>query len=601
MGCPHTPLPLFCFPSLSSAMSTPAPDVSELQAAVDASAAAVNQQADAVRALKAKAKEGNADKVRTERGGADRRRARGEKERAAWTEGAWDAAHSSRRMTWTRSAHSQRCMWSAGSTAAPQESTTSPPPAARPSPPPLPTPAPLSSHQAAVDAQIARLKDLKLSAETAQAAYEAVAGRTSASSAEAFRAAVANALERRLFYLPSFKIYGAVAGFYDYGPPGCAVKANITQAWRAHFVLEEGMLEVECPAVTPEAVLRASGHVDRFTDLMVSDTVTGDCHRADHLLEEALERALADTAKPLTPHQREEARTLLATVEELTADGLGEALARYSVAAPDTGNALSKPYAFNLMFKTSIGPRGDAVGYLRPETAQGIFVNFKDLLYFNGNRLPFAAAQIGQSYRNEINPRAGLLRVREFTQAEIEHFCNPDDKAHPKFAGAIAALTPLLFSRALQMGEAKVAEPMALGEAVAAGIIANETLAYFIGRTWLFFTKVTERGRGRERQERWGWKIGRENNPPTHPLSLFLSLSLSLSLFSSLSFSGRHRPGPPALPPAPGPRDGALRGGLLGRGGPDLVRLDRVRGPGRPVCLRPDCPRSRDEGRPHRL
>ena len=351
--------------------------------------------------------------------------------------------------------------------------------------------------KSAVDAEIARLKDLKLAAEAAQASYEAVAGRTSASSAEAFRAAVANALERRLFYLPSFKIYGAVAGFYDYGPPGCAVKANITQAWRAHFVLEEGMLEVECPAVTPEAVLKASGHVDRFTDLMVSDTVTGDCHRADHLLEEALEKALADTANPLTPHQREEARTLLATVEELTADGLGEALARYSVAAPDTGNPLSKPYAFNLMFKTSIGPRGDAVGYLRPETAQGIFVNFKDLLYYNGNRLPFAAAQIGQSYRNEINPRAGLLRVREFTQAEIEHFCNPDDKAHPKFAGVVADLAPLLFSRALQMGEAKVAEPMALGEAVAAGIIANETLAYFIGRTWQFFTKVKMEREGR--------------------------------------------------------------------------------------------------------
>lgn len=348
---------------------------------------------------------------------------------------------------------------------------------------------------------------MKLAAETAQASYEAVAGRTSASSAEAFRAAVANALERRLFYLPSFKIYGAVAGFYDYGPPGCAVKANITQAWRAHFVLEESMLEVECPAVTPEAVLKASGHVDRFTDLMVSDTVTGDCHRADHLLEEALEKALADTAKPLTPHQREEARTLLATVEELTADGLGEALARYSVSAPDTGNALSPPYAFNLMFKTSIGPRGDAVGYLRPETAQGIFVNFKDLLYYNGNRLPFAAAQIGQSYRNEINPRAGLLRVREFTQAEIEHFCNPDDKAHPKFQ-SIAGLSPLLFSRALQMGAAKVAEPMSLGEAVGLGIIANETLAYFIGRTWQFFTKVYKRERreGKKMGEDVGWR-----------------------------------------------------------------------------------------------
>ena len=249
------------------------------------------------------------------------------------------------------------------------------------------------------------------------------------------------------------------------------------------------MLEVECPAVTPEAVLKASGHVDRFTDFMVSDAATGDCHRADHLLEDALQKLLDDDDAALTPHQREEARELLATVEELTADGLGDALEKYSVKAPETGNALSRPYAFNLMFRTSIGPRGDQVGYLRPETAQGIFVNFRDLLYYNGNRLPFAAAQIGQSYRNEISPKAGLLRVREFTQAEIEHFCSPDDKSHPKFA-SVADLSPLLFSRELQMGAEKVAKPMSLRQAVADRVIANETLAYFIGRTHLFMLAV---------------------------------------------------------------------------------------------------------------
>lgn len=86
------------------------------------------------------------------------------------------------------------------------------------------------------------------------------------------------------------------------------------------------------------------------------------------------------------------------------------------------------------------------MGYLRPETAQGIFVNFRDLLYYNGGKLPFAAAQIGNSYRNEISPRAGLLRVREFTQAEIEHFVNGDDKRHPKFS-LVADLRPLLYSR----------------------------------------------------------------------------------------------------------------------------------------------------------
>lgn len=92
---------------------------------------------------------------------------------------------------------------------------------------------------------------------------------------EAFRALLTNVLERRLFFLPSFKIYGGVAGFYDFGPPGCAIKQNVQQFWRKHFVLEEAMLEVECPAVTTEPVLQASGHVERFTDFMVTDIKTG--------------------------------------------------------------------------------------------------------------------------------------------------------------------------------------------------------------------------------------------------------------------------------------------------------------------------------------
>lgn len=92
---------------------------------------------------------------------------------------------------------------------------------------------------------------------------------------EAFRSVLINALERRLFFIPSFKIYGGVAGFYDFGPPGCAIKQNIQQYWRKHFILEEGMFEIECPAVTPEPVLIASGHVERFTDFMVTDLETG--------------------------------------------------------------------------------------------------------------------------------------------------------------------------------------------------------------------------------------------------------------------------------------------------------------------------------------
>lgn len=319
--------------------------------------------------------------------------------------------------------------------------------------------------------------------------YTEVTGKSSGANKEAFRAALVNVLERRLYFIPSFKIYGSVAGFYDYGPPGCAIKQNVTQAWRQHFVLEEGMLEVECPAVTPEAVLKASGHVERFTDYMVTDVVTGDCHRADHLLENTLESLLEDPAFLANKEASSEARDLLARVGELGTEDLGAALSKYNIKAPETGNDISAPFPFNLMFKTSIGPKGDQVGYLRPETAQGIFVNFRDLLFYNGGKLPFAAAQIGNSYRNEISPRSGLLRVREFTQAEIEHFCNPADKSHPKFT-KVADVAPLLYSRALQMGLEKKPLRMPLGEAVASGIIANETLAYFIGRTYLFCCRI---------------------------------------------------------------------------------------------------------------
>ena len=105
----------------------------------------------------------------------------------------------------------------------------------------------------------------------------------------------------------------------------------------------------------------------------------------------------------------------------------------YGAKSPTTQNNLTRPFPFNLMFKTNIGPEGTAVGYLRPETAQGLFVNFRRLLDYNQQRMPFAAAQIGLGFRNEIAPRNGLLRVREFCMAEIEHFVNPVDKSHPKF------------------------------------------------------------------------------------------------------------------------------------------------------------------------
>ncbi|KAK6250339.1 hypothetical protein SCA6_004344 [Theobroma cacao] len=302
---------------------------------------------------------------------------------------------------------------------------------------------------------------------------------------DAFRQAVVNTLERRLFYVPSFKIYGGVAGLYDYGPPGCAVKSNVLAFWRQHFVLEENMLEVDCPCVTPEIVLKASGHVDKFTDLMVKDEKTGTCFRADHLLKDFCKDKLEKDIN-VTADKAAELTHVLAVMDDLSAEELGEKIREYGIVAPDTKNPLSDPYPFNLMFQTSIGPSGLSPGFMRPETAQGIFVNFKDLFYYNGNKLPFAAAQIGQAFRNEISPRQGLLRVREFTLAEIEHFVDSDDKSHPKFC-EVSNLEFLMFPREKQVS-GQPAKRLRLGEAVSKGIVNNETLGYFIGRVYLFLT-----------------------------------------------------------------------------------------------------------------
>ena len=338
-----------------------------------------------------------------------------------------------------------------------------------------------------VEEAIQGLAALKAKLETLLREYSAATGTSSSADTEAFRATVQDALQRRLFFIPSYNIYNGVSGLFDYGPPGSAVKTNLISQWRLHFVIEEGMLEIECPSVTPEVVLKASGHVDKFTDFMVRDEKTLDCIRADHLLKDWLEERVNDPLKPKS--DREEWREVLARVDELDAEQLGSYLEKYQIKAPETGNNVTKPFPFNLMFETQIGPTGTMRGFLRPETAQGIFVNFRDLLYYNGNRLPFAAAQVGQAFRNEISPKAGLLRVREFTLAEIEHFVNPEDKAHPRF-GEVRDVALPLFGRTEQLGKEKKPITMTAGEAVERGIIDNETLAYFIVRVYLFLAKV---------------------------------------------------------------------------------------------------------------
>jgi len=257
--------------------------------------------------------------------------------------------------------------------------------------------------------------------------------------------------------------------------------------WRKHFVLAESMLEMECTCLTPHAVLKTSGHVDRFTDLMVKDLPTGECFRADKLLEDAVDDLL-EKNPDMPSSEREEHLRIQRQADAYSPSELDDLLRnKYDCRGP-SGEPYSPSFPFNLMFQTSIGPEGTSVGYLRPETAQGLFCNFRRLLDQNAGKMPFAAAQIGLGFRNEIAPRSGLLRVREFCMAEIEHFVDPSDKTHENFEG-VAAKELVLFGRDDQLGTGKT-KTMTCGEAVSSGLINNQTLAYFMARTQLYMEKI---------------------------------------------------------------------------------------------------------------
>ncbi|XPS99291.1 Glycine--tRNA ligase [Ascochyta lentis] len=330
------------------------------------------------------------------------------------------------------------------------------------------------------------------------------------------RASLESVMKRRLFYTPAFDIYGGVSGLYDYGPPGTALTNNIVDIWRKHFVLKENMLEVDTTMLTPHEVLKTSGHVDKFADWMCKDPKTGEIFRADHLVEEVLEARLKGNkeargekveAEEEDPKKKKkkvknvaavkmddalvtEYEEVLAKIDNYNGEELGLLMKKYDIKNPSTNGELHPPVAFNLMFQTSIGPSSNMPGYLRPETAQGQFLNFAKLLEFNQQQMPFASASIGKSFRNEISPRAGLLRVREFLMAEIEHFVDPEGgKKHPRFE-EVADVELELLDREVQLSGKTNVKTTKIGEAVKTGLVDNETLGYFLARIQQFLLKI---------------------------------------------------------------------------------------------------------------
>jgi len=334
------------------------------------------------------------------------------------------------------------------------------------------------------------------------------------------RTALEQLLRRRFFYTGAFELYGGIAGLFDYGPPLCALQANFNDLWRKFFVIEEGMLELEPTILTPHEVFKTSGHVDKFSDWCCKDPKTGEIFRADHLVEEVLEARLKGdleargavdvntntgaeedakkkkkikakaVAVKLDDATKEEIEEILAQIDNYDGPALAKIMYKYNIKNPTTGGDLLSPVEFNLMFQTAIGPTGHIVGYLRPETAQGQFLNFAKALEFNNQQMPFATASIGKSFRNEISPRAGLLRVREFLMAEIEHFVDPQGgKKHSRF-DEVAHIELELLNRETQLaGKTEVARTP-IGEAVKKGIVDNETLGYFLARIQTFMEKI---------------------------------------------------------------------------------------------------------------
>jgi glycyl-tRNA synthetase len=273
--------------------------------------------------------------------------------------------------------------------------------------------------------------------------------------------------KRRGFFWPSFEIYGSCAGFYTYGPLGSLLKLRIEQTIRDWYVNNEGCLVIEAPVLTPEDPWVASGHVKSFTDMIIECQKCGEPYRADHLLEEKTKKSTDGMG--------------IAEVKEL--------IKRQDVKCPKCGGNLENIYDYNLMFKTFIGPgKNKVAGDLRPETAQTTYMPFRRLFELGRKKLPLGVIQLGKSFRNEISPRQGLVRLREFTQAEVQFFLDPEEKSgHPKF-GSIKRkkLRVLTKHDQLKNGPENTME--------AAGLVknkfTNEWIAYFLAVSVELFEKM---------------------------------------------------------------------------------------------------------------
>ncbi|MCL5411618.1 MAG: glycine--tRNA ligase [Patescibacteria group bacterium] len=225
--------------------------------------------------------------------------------------------------------------------------------------------------------------------------------------------------KRRGFVYPGSELYNGLGGTWDYGPLGVEMKNNIKKAWWKAFVQErDDVVGLDSAIVLNSKVWEASGHVSKFADPMVDCKKCKKRYRADHLAQELEKKKLPEKEEDILEEHNLNAHP------EVIKD-LNERLK--GATCPACGGALTEVRQFNLMFKTFVGPVEDSssVAYLRPETAQGIFINFNNVLDSSRKKIPFGIAQIGKAFRNEVTPGNFLFRSREFEQMEIEFFVKP--------------------------------------------------------------------------------------------------------------------------------------------------------------------------------
>jgi glycyl-tRNA synthetase len=224
---------------------------------------------------------------------------------------------------------------------------------------------------------------------------------------------------RRGFVWPAVDQYGGFSGFYDYGHNGVLLRRNWEDLWIETFLgLSDNYYLIDTTTVLPEAALKASGHVDHFTDILVTCTRCGESYRGDHLIEAAT-------------HEEQEG---LSTKE------IDARIVELKIRCPNCKGTFGPSREFNMMFALGVGPTGKDRAYLRPETAQGAFLNFKREFEALRRKLPMGLAIVGRAYRNEISPRQGAYRMREFLQAELQIFFDPATFADTVPLDAIASV-----------------------------------------------------------------------------------------------------------------------------------------------------------------